>query len=469
MPPDSGLRLVELAPGASTGSALDEVRHLTDLGNAERLVADHGERLRFIPGLGWYTWDSRRWKRDRDGDVVRCMKETVRGLAAEAATVRDDTTRKQLLAHALRSEGRTRIVHAIDLAESDSRIIASVDALDADPWKLNVTNGTIALNVGELLEHERGDLITQLAPVTYSDDATAPRWEHFLDEVFDGDGDLIAFVQRAVGYSLTGSTREQVLFVLYGSGANGKTTFIEVMRALLGDYGKQTPAETFLERRETIPSDLARLRSVRFVAAVETGEGRRLNETLVKRLTGGDSIAARFMYGSWFEFRPAFKAWLATNHKPYVRGTDEAIWRRLRLIPFTRTIPDDTRDPDLGWKLRRELPGILRWAVEGCLDWLDQGLHPPSTVSTATAAYRQEMDVLGGFLDECCVINPDAMATAADLYGRYLDWVEASGERDRLTKKAFGLRLAERDFEQHKDRTTRWWRGLGLLVESGKQ
>jgi putative DNA primase/helicase len=272
-------------------------------------------------------------------------------------------------------------------------------------------------------------------------------------------------LQRAIGYTLSGSTTEQVLFLLWGSGANGKTVTLETVRALLGEYGQQTPAETFLERRETIPNDVARLRGARFVAAVETPEGRRLNETMVKRLVGGDTMAARFMRGEWFEFSPSFKAWIGTNHKPVIRGTDEAIWRRIRLLPFTVTIPEAERDGELAAKLLAELPGILRWALEGCLAWQADGLGAPPAVEAATADYRRSMDVLGDFFDDVCVLHPDAKAKAGDLYAAFVGWCDRNGERERLTKQAFGRRLTERGFQSKRDGRARWWLGLGLATD----
>jgi putative DNA primase/helicase len=390
------------------------------------------------------------------------MKLTVRAMYENAAVIEDDKERKSLVAHARRSESEARLRAAVALAATDQRVIAHPEVLDHDPMLLNVANGTVHLEFGEILDADPADLITKLAPVEYDHGAEAPTWLDFLERVTNGRQELIEFLQRAVGYSLTGLTNAQVFFVLYGTGANGKSTFIETLRALLGDYGQQTPAETFLERRgESVPNDLARLPGARFVSAVETPEGRRLNETAVKRLTGEDTITARFMRGEWFEFRPVFKCWLATNHRPDVRGTDEAIWRRVRLVPFTVTIPPAERDPDLPAKLRAELPGILRWAVEGCLAWRQDGLGDPEPVTAATAAYRSEMDTLGSFLEECCVLREDVVVKAGDLHEAYTVW---SGDRT-LTKKALGLRLAERGFQPIKRRDGRWWKGVGLRYE----
>lgn len=454
---------VAVARAAKAGEAA--AFNLTDLGNAERLVAAHGDDVRHVPGLGWHIWDGRRFRRDDDGEIVRRMKATVRDMLAAAATLDDDDRRKGLTAHAYRSEAENRIRAAIALAATDEQVITRLEDLEAHPLTLNVANGVLHLEVGEILEHDRELLLTKLAPVPFEPDAQAPTWDAFLETVMGGDTEAIEFLRRAVGYSLTGLTNEQVIFILYGTGANGKTTFIETLRALFGEYGQQTPAETFLERRESIPNDVARLPGARFVAAVETPEGRRLNETMVKRLVGGDTMAARFMRGEWFEFAPIFKAWLATNHRPVIRGTDEAIWRRIRLVPFTVTIPECDRDRDLAAKLRAELPGILRWAAEGCRDWLANGLGPPAAISAATRAYRAEMDVLGSFLDDCCLLAPNAKAKAGDLYAEFTAWATRTGERERLTQTAFGLRLAEKGFQSSRNGRARWWSGIGLLTD----
>jgi len=340
------------------------------------------------------------------------------------------------------------------------------EQLDADAWRLNVSNGTLDLRTGRLLRHDPGALITKLAPVEHSTDARCPIWLTFLDRIMRGDVDVIAFLQRALGYALTGDVSEQVMFFLYGTGANGKSTLLNTVHAVLGDYASHTPTETLLLKRgDTIPNDLARLKGARFVTAVEAEGGRRLAEARVKQMTGGDPISARFLHGEWFDYAPEYKLFCAVNHKPSVKGTDHAIWRRIRLIPFTVTIPEHEQDRRLGDTLRGELSGVLRWMLEGCLAWQKQGLGESEAVKTATGAYREEMDMIAAFLGDCCVIDETSSASKSELYQRYEEWCAAGGEQ-RMTKSELGIRLVERGVEDGKSGSVRLWRGLGLLPKA---
>jgi putative DNA primase/helicase len=250
------------------------------------------------------------------------------------------------------------------------------------------------------------------------------------------------FLQRAIGYSLTGLTTEDCLFLLYGTGRNGKSRLLDACHALLGPYAKTAQMSSFLhQEKDTVRNDLADLHGVRFVSAIETAEGKRLSEGLIKQLTGGDRLKARFLFEEYFEFLPCFKMFLAVNHKPEIRGTDVAIWERIRLIPFTVYIPPEDRDKQLGEKLRQELPGILAWAVRGCLAWQKDGLQPPDAVLHATEAYRNEMDVIGRFLEACCVVAPgdtSVRTQATTLYNAFRDWCTQGGEKEMLTQTAFG-------------------------------
>jgi putative DNA primase/helicase len=436
--------------------------NLTDLGNARRLVHRHGRNLRYCwLWRKWLVWDGKRWVKDDTGEVYRLAKETVSSIYQEAAAAPNDEARKELGKHATRSEAGARIKEMVDLARSDVPVMP--DELDASPDLLNTESGTIDLRTGELREHRREDLITKIAPTTYRPDAAAPTWEAFLERVLPGE-DLRAFVQRAVGYSATGDTSEQCMFINYGGGANGKSTFQEAIAAALGDYAMRAPTEMLLAKRsDGVPNDVARLKGARFVSASETEEGRRLAESRIKDLTGQDTITARFMKAEWFDFAPTHKLWLSTNHKPEIRGTDAAIWRRIRLVPWAVTIPPAEQDKKLPIALRHELAGILAWVVRGCLQWRREGLQAPDEVRKATGEYRAEMDVLAGFLVECCELDTDHWEYAKDLYECYKRWCDENGERPESQRK-FGGRLGERGFQRDRggSRGAGIWRGVRL-------
>jgi putative DNA primase/helicase len=438
---------------------------LTDLANARRFAQEHHQNLRFVArSRQWLVWDGKRWRPDDMGEVSSRAKATVRGLFTTAAALTDSGEREKRMRFALSAQSAKRIAGMIDLAKSEPSIPITQDQLDADPWLLNVENGTLDLRTGALRTHRREDLITKLAPVTYDPTATCPRWEAFLEKIMAGDEDRIRYVQKALGYALSGDTREQCFFILHGTGANGKTTLTAVVAKVAGGYSQHTPTETLLVRRsDTIPNDVARLHGARLVTAAEAECNRSLAEALVKQLTGGDKIAARFLHGEFFEFTPSFKLFLAVNHKPGIKGTDHAIWRRVRLIPFDVTIPQDEQDRTLPEKLEAERPGILRWLVEGCLAWQLEGLEPPAAVTAATADYRDEMDTVGAFLDECCVRDAETQTLAKRLYDTYKRWCDEHGETP-MSKPDFGSRLAEKGFTPGRTKAGRYWRGLGLVV-----
>jgi putative DNA primase/helicase len=390
---------------------------------------------------------------------------TVRTIYLEAGAAANDRDRGGLTKHALKSEAEARLHAMVNLAKTEPEIPVSVTQLDADPWLLNCRNGTLDLRTGKLLPHRPENLCTKAIPVAFDAHAKCPQWISFLRRVMAENRALVQFLQRAIGYSLTGNTSEEVLFFLYGIGANGKSTFIETCRKLLGDYSQQADFDTFVTKKNDGPrNDLARLTGARFVAAVEAAQGRQLAENVIKQVTGGDTIPARFLYHEYFEFLPQFKLFLVANHKPVVVGTDEAIWRRIRLVPFTVTIPPEERDKELREKLLRELPGILAWAVRRCLEWQRDGLGEPEAVSMATAEYRREMDVMADFIEEGCVLGEQETADAGLLYSTFQAWSEKNGE-EVLTQKKFGTQLRERGFEAAKKKGRRCWLGLRLRQE----
>jgi putative DNA primase/helicase len=443
---------------------------LSDLGNARRLVAQHGQDLRYnFLAKKWLYWTGNHWCIDNCGETERRAKLTVAKIYEEAAGAVELDDRKRLAQWGLRSEGSQRLLSMVRLAQSEPGIPVLPGQLDANPWRLNCQNGTIDLTTGELGPHVREDLITRLVPCDYDPAAECEQWEQFLDRIQAKNWGVIWFLQRALGYALTGSTREQCLFILWGSGANGKSTLLNQVREILGNYAVHTPTETLLAKQRSgeIPTDVARLDGPRFVTASEIDRGRRLAESLIKELTGRDTVSARFLYGEYFDFVPQFKLFLSTNNKPVIKGVDNAIWRRINLVAFPVQIPEGERDRDLPEKLREEAPGILAWLVRGCMDWYRGGLGTPPEVLQATADYRAEMDMLAEFLEEKCLVKPNLSATAKELYEEYCSWAEANGLKDRevMKQRTFGIHLAERGFRKDKGTSgQRLWCGLGLRL-----
>lgn len=465
----------------------EAIINLTDTGNMRRLVRRYGENMRYCaPWASWMLWDGVRWVRDVYGVVTRAAIKTALAIRKEAhevtadpgagATAGDDKDaakeRKAIVAWSLKSESAPRVNAMVELAKSHRRVGVLPQAFDRDPLRINFPNGTYCLRIGGLLAHDRRFMLTKLAGAAYDPCERAPRWEQFLSEIMCGNAELVEFLQRAAGYSLLGDTSEHVLFVLHGSGANGKSVFLETLRHVLGDYAGATPFETFLENNTprgagTPNPSLAALAGLRFVVASEVNEGRRLDEAAVKSITGGDKIKCRDLYEKEFSYTPAFKLWLACNHKPSIKGTDEGIWRRLRLIPFEARFDGiaHPKDPKLLEKLKDEAPGILAWLIRGALAWRKQGLNPPKAVLAATGDYRAESDALGTFFEECCEAHPNDTnfrIRASALFEAYQKWSKAREERP-LSATAFGLRVKERGFQVDPGTShRRWYLGIAL-------
>jgi len=437
---------------------------LSELGNAERLVARHGKDIRYCHEWNkWLIWTGTHWQIDLTGEVERRAKETIRAIYSEAAEIEDEEKRAALAKHAAKSETNRAISAMVELAKSEPGIPVLSDQLDSDIWLLNCKNGTLDLRTGELRPHDRKDYITKIIPVEYNPYADFVEWAKFLDRIMNGNRELISFLQRGVGYSLTGSTREQCLFMLYGSGANGKSTFLEAIAETLADYAQRTPTDTLLAKDTSgISNDIARLKGARFVVASEVEEGKRMAESLAKQMTGGEKMTARFMRAEYFEFMPHFKLWIGTNHKPVIRGTDHAIWRRIKLIPFNVTIPEPERDKELPNKLRKEKAGILNWAVMGCMDWLKDGLGEPEEVVKATGEYRSEMDVLTRFISDCCVTNTQKCTKSSELYRKYTEWSKDNGEFT-LSQTKFSTRLQEKGFSKIRTSRGMVWEGIAIV------
>jgi putative DNA primase/helicase len=431
----------------------------TELANARRFVKLHGENVRYChPWHKWFVWDGARWRLDDRGEVEQLAKAVPDGIFVAALSINNPGALK----FAVKAASARSISAMLTLATSEWGIPVLPCDFNRHSMLLNVANGTLDLRTGRLRPPERKDLLTQLCPVKFHPESECRAWKEFLERILDRRQPLLDYIKRLAGYWLTAQTTEQVLPILYGVGANGKTTFLNGLLSMLGgDYAMQANRDLLVVRHgESHPTELAALFGKRLVVTTETDAGRRLAEGTVKQLTGSDKIRARRMREDFWQFDPTHKLILATNHKPEVRGTDHAIWRRLRLIPFDVVIPDAEQDKTLSARLELERPGILAWAVEGCLEWQGQGLGLPDEVKQATAAYRDEQDILAGFIQDECIASPSYKIQARCLYEAFQQWCDRTGEHDPGRRK-FGLSMTERGFERFTNAGT-WYRGVGL-------
>ena len=438
----------------------------TDTTNAERLMREHGEKIRYMPAWKkWLVWNGRYWEIDEgDAMVSGFALESIRSIHREMLKTSDHRERIEIEKFAMMSENGRRRKSCVEMASLIKKLHVKSEELDNDPWLINCRNGTVNILTGEFTEHNQTDMITKIANVDYDPNADCPLWKQFIREIMDYNSDVINFLQTASGWAVTGDTREQTMFILYGSGANGKSTFLNTITALLGDYAIATPTETFMRKTgDQITNDIARLRGTRFVTTTEAEQGRRLSEPLIKKITGNDQMTARFLYGEFFNFKPTFKIFMATNHKPVIKGTDYGIWRRIKLIPFTTRIPLEKQDKELEEKLIAEAGGILNWLLEGVANWKREGLVAPDAVLNATDEYRGEMDVIGNFIKERCVARADVSIRIRELYKAYSDWCGDNNEHP-VSERFFSMRLKDMGYEQCRTAEARFWTGLGLSV-----
>lgn len=444
--------------------------HFTDMGNAERLVDLHGQDFRYCyPFKRWFIWDGKRWNGDNMGLLRRMCKATIKSMYKEAGAMDDDKDRTALIKYALKCETTKKARDMAEFAQSEDGVPILPEHLDKNIYLINCLNGTVDLRTGELRPHKRSDLITKLVPANYNPGAKCPAWLRHLNLIMAGNKDLIEFLQRAFGYCLTGDTSERKIFIEWGTGANGKTVTNDAIALVLGDYAVRTPTETLLIKRNDggIPNDVARLKGARFVYASEAEQGKRLAESLIKDISGGDKITARFLHKEFFEFYPEFKLWLGTNHKPIIRGTDSAIWDRIRLIPFTVRIPENERIPKtkLFEMFQNEIDGIFSWLVDGCLKWREAGLGMPEAVLAATSRYRNEMDLIQEFINDECVIGDTFQTPVRHLFAAFEQWADGNGEKT-ISKKMFGARLDEKGFDSYRGRQgVRHRIGIGIKQE----
>lgn len=449
---------------------------MTDLGNARRLVHRHGRNVRWVkPWKSWIAWDGCRWREDADGAVVRYACDTVQSIYGEAASATDPNLRQQLAQHAVASESARSIEAMIRLARSQVGVeLNDTESLNSDRWLFNCPNGTVDLKTGMLRAFRREDMMTQQCVTAFDPEALCPDWEEFLAQIFSGNHRLIGYVQRLAGYALSGSVSRHRLPVLWGSGANGKGTLLNALYKVIGgDYAcAASPSLLTMRRDDQHPTELARLYGKRFVVCQETGQGVRLNEPLIKRLTSSDPMPARRLYENLWDFIPTHKIFLSTNHKPKIKGTDWGIWRRVKLIPFVASFRDGREREGLeDYFARNEAVGILAWAVRGCLEW-QKGERIPDEVNVATQEYQQEEDVVGKFLEEACLTASesqdvaDQKTQASELYDAYRRWSESCGER-ALNRNDFAARMKSLGHESKK--SVGVMKYVGLILRPAQQ
>lgn len=448
-------------------------QHTTDLGNARRMSDLYGDELRYVPQTKQWLkkQESGVWQRVDELHVLLLARQLLPVIYEELSRL-SPGNRLEMFDHAKYTESNTGLKYAVELFRSEPGIAVSASDLDQGEWMLPVRNGLIDLRTGSFAPMDPSLHITYTAAVDYDPNATCPLWEAFVLEIMNRNVELVEYVRRAIGYTLTTLTSEHALFFAYGSGANGKSTFLNVLRALFGDLGAQANGDMLLDKNggaamsaNAASSEVARLAGKRLVAMSEVEEGRHFSEKTVKWYTGGEDITARLLYGNAFEFKPRFKLWLAGNYKPTIKGNDHGIWRRMKLIPFTVTIPPEKRDPDLERKLREELPGILNWALVGCKQWRENGnkLNEPKAITNEVSEYRGEMDVVESWLSEFTRNDPDGEIHFGDTYKFFKAWSE-SQYNFSYSGKRFGMILADKGYKPA-SKPHRVYKGLRLVVD----
>ncbi len=442
-----------------------ENERFTDTGNAELLAKLYGEQLRYNHRQKkWLVWSDNHWAPDRDGKVSRLVIDAARIRLAMAGNLEDSQSKETMIKWALGSESNLRIGACLSISKTIVPFADIGEGWDTDRMLMGCENGVIDLRTGRLRDGYPEDRITMTTGLKFDPNAKCPRWLQFIKEIFP-DPELADWVWRVLGYSITGNTAEHIVLIGFGPGANGKTRFLNAIRAALGDYAQNTPFSTFALPKTTSTNDLASLENARFVTSSETTEGTRLNEERIKAISGEDPVKARYLYKEFVSFEPHLKLWLFVNHKPEVMDDSFGIWRRMRLIPFTVRFSGQNADKRLGETLRAEAPGILAWLVKGCLGWQKRGLTPlPKCVEAATQQYQRENDVLTQFIEDWCTVAPERQTKAGNLYTQFRLWAEGQGmKKDALTSSMFGRRMTER-FSKVKRADGWYYQGIGIEI-----
>lgn len=452
-------------------TACSATRPCTDMGNAERLVDQFGTEIKYChPFKSWFIWSypEGRWKQDVNGTIFRISKDVTRRILVEASKWNDVDAGKKFAAWAFQCENRTHQEGMITLAQYDKSVIISPEELDRDDFLFNLRNGTFNLKTFELQPHDKKLNISKLADYEYDPAAQCPMFLKYLDRIFRGNKNkdkIISYLQRAVGYTLTGSVIEQAIFLPHGVGANGKSVFLETVRALMGEYGTIIESKSLTTDRSDINNDIACLAGMRFVYASENNSDSKLDEEIIKKLSGGEPIKARFLHQEYFTFFPRFKLFWAFNHPPVISDQTHSIWRRLKIIPFQEVIPVEEMDRNLVVKLTTELPGIFVWAIEGLKEYYKNGLQEPEDVTGATTSYRNDQDILRDFFDDMFEITDSELdrVRASDLYTEYKNWWFNIETSKPLSSTKFGRLVRERGLQKVEDRVGKWYTHLRYI------
>ncbi len=446
-------------------SPVKEKSLLTDTANAEKIVELYGEKLRFDhKRKRWLIWCNHIWKPDRDGEIARYAILAAKQRHKDATEISDIDECRRVSAWAISSQSRVKLEAAIALTRSLKPIADNGENWDTDTMLLSCKNGIIDLRTGTLREGLPNDRITMSTGVNYNPDAACDRWEQFLNEVFEGNDELIHYVQKALGYSLTGSTREQVVFFCFGSGSNGKSVLFSTIKSLLKDYAYNAPASMLQRTKSDATNDVAATEFKRFLVSSETLSSTKINEQRLKKWSGGDEETARYLYAEYFTFQPTVKVWLFVNHKPVVEDDSYGFWRRVRLIPFNRTFSGDDIDPMLTQKLKEESEGIFAWLVRGCLLWQKEGLnHTPAIVEAETKNYQAENDEIAEFIFDKCIEGEALEVKASDIYSAYVTWAEGQNmkNRDILLRTSFGRRMGDK-FKRKAKKNGKYYVGIDI-------
>ncbi|WP_367009435.1 phage/plasmid primase, P4 family [Staphylococcus capitis] len=446
------------------------IRSYDDTGNADRFIDRYGNLYKYsYIANKFYIYDGMKWKIDDKGSIRKLIDEMIENIKNEKVLHSEDVTEEEAREVFQKFYKKTRGTQAKKniMNELMHRRPATPDDFDRDDMLINVANGYIDLTSRELYKHDINKMFSQITNTDYTEKMQPAVWLDFLNDIFAGDKAVIRYIQKALGYSLTGSTREQIMFILFGKGRNGKSIFVETIAEILGDYSNNMQAKSLMvKKNDNVNTDIARLSKARFVTSSEPNEGFRFDEGLIKQLTGGDKVTARFLYAEEFEYTPKFKIWVSTNHKPIIRGTDDGIWRRLVLIPFDVQIPEEKVDKDLKYKLLREAPAILNWMAEGAYMWMQEGLAMPEKLKEAVQKYRNEMDTLGQFIEDCCKVDKNSSEKVSNLHQAYKTW-----SNDNLTStkvlgmKSFSQKMEER-FVKESRRDANYF--IGIEIDNKK-